>query len=238
MNNSPLLKQLDELIDEYCTPEWRDLALQNTTKLKFKPGENIFKEGQNAENIFMVSHGHVKVYSNYTEDVEVILRFATDGQVIGHRGMGEDFTFSVTAIAMTTTTVKVLPMSIFQNLLKSNNEFCYYFLLFFTEELRRSERSRKNLLNMSVKQRVAKAIRMNAEAFGFNNDTPTLLSFTITRKDIASLANTTYESVIRSLSELQSDGTIKLEGKQIHILDKDKLCELTLYRSAYCPGVS
>lgn len=226
--DSPHLKQLDELIDEYCTPEWRDLATQNTSHLKFKAGENIFKEGQKADYIYMVNHGRVKVYSNYTDDVEVILRFATDGQVIGHRGMGEDFTFSVTAVAMAPTSVKALPMSVFQSLLKANNEFCYFFLLFFTEELRRSERSRKNLLNMTVKQRVAKAVRMTGEAFGFDSDNPTLLAYTITRKDIASLANTTYESVIRSLGELQNDGLIKLEGKQIHILDRNALCDLTL----------
>lgn len=224
---SPLLKQLDELIDEFCTPEWRDMAIQNTRELKFKTGENIFKEGQHADYIHMVKEGRVKVYANYTDDVEVIYRFAAKGQVIGHRGMGEDFSFPITAVALSPTTVKVLKMDLFLNLLKANNMFCYYFMLFFTEELRRSERSRKNLLNMTVKERVAKAIRMNLEAFGFKEDDDSLLDFTISRKDIASLANTTYESVIRSLSDLQAEGIIKIEGKKLRILDTDRLCVMT-----------
>ena len=225
--DSPLLKQLDELIVEFCTPEWRDLVNKNTTVLKFKAGENIFKEGQSADHIYMVNEGRVKVYANYTDDVEVIYRFATDGQVFGHRGFGEDFTFPITAVALSPTTVNVLKMEMFQNLLKANNMFCYYFMLFFSEELRRSERSRKNLLNMTVKERTAKAIRMNVEAFGFRLENHTLLDFTISRKDMASLANTTYESVIRSLSELQSDGVIKIEGKTLRILDREALCKMT-----------
>ncbi len=225
--DSPLLKQLDELIDEYCTPEWRDLAIKNTKILKFKRGENIFKEGQSADYIYMVDDGRVKVHANYTDDVEVIYRFATNGQVIGHRGIGEDFTFPITAVALSPTTVKVLKMEIFLNLLKANNMFCFHFMLFFSEELRRSERSRKNLLNMTVKERVAKAVRMNLEAFGFTANDSTLLDFTISRKDMASLANTTYESVIRSLAELQNDGVIKIEGKALRVLDSETLCKMT-----------
>ncbi|MCF8464087.1 MAG: Crp/Fnr family transcriptional regulator [Flavobacteriales bacterium] len=225
--NSKDLKQLDKLIENYCTPEWRKLAWSNTSTIEVNAGELIFKEGEKAENIFMVKHGRVKVYSNYTPEMETIVRFAIDGQIIGHRGFGEDFTFSVSAVALSTTSVFVLPMSIFQNLLKANNLFCYYFMLFFTEELRRSERMHKNQLNMTVKQRVAQAIRMNMENFGFEPTDTSLLSFTLTRKDMASVASTTYESVIRSLAELQKEEIIKIEGKKLRILNKDKLCEMT-----------
>ena len=199
----------------------------NTTELSYGEGELIIKEGDKADNIYMVKHGRVKVYSNYTESVEVIARFATDGQVIGHRGFGEDFTFSISAVALSPTSVYVLPMSVFQSLLKANNLFCYAFMMFFAEELRRSERMRKNQLNMTVKQRVAQAVRMNMESFGFDIEDDSLLSYTITRKDMASLASTSYESVIRSLAELQKDGIIQLQGKQIRIIDKKTLCEIT-----------
>ncbi|MCB9245626.1 MAG: Crp/Fnr family transcriptional regulator [Flavobacteriales bacterium] len=226
--NSAELKQLDKLIEKFCAPEWRELAQQHTTTLDFRKGELILKEGQKAENIFMVKQGRVKVFSNYTDQIEVIVRFATDGQVIGHRGFGEDFTFSISAVALSDTSVYILPMSIFQSLLKANNLFCYYFMMFFAEELRRSERMRKNQLNMSVKQRVAQAIRMNMESFGLNESDPGLLSFTLSRRDIASLAGTTYESVIRSLAELQNDGIIGIEGKKLRITNIDALCAMTL----------
>ena len=200
--------------------------MENTTQLTFKKGETIFKEGQRMDNMYMVDKGRVKVYANYSKDVEVVIRFATDGQTLGHRGLGDDNIFPVTAEALTETTVNILPLSVFNDLLKNNYEFCYYFMLFFAEELRRTERRKKNLLKMTVKQRVAGAIKLNAEAFGFEKDDPTLLSYTASRKDISSLANTTYESTVRSLSELQSDKILKIEGKKIRVVDQDKLYEL------------
>jgi CRP/FNR family transcriptional regulator len=221
------LKQLNKLIENYCTPEWRKLAWANTLTIELKAGDMVFKEGDHAENIYMVKHGRVKVYSNHTPEIEVIARFATDGQVIGHRGFGEDFTFSVSAVALSDSTVYSTPMETFQSLLKANNLFCYYFMLFFTEELRRTERANKRKLNSTVKERVAQAIRMNMENFGFDEEDETLLAFTITRKDMASIASTTYESVIRSLAELQSDGLIGIEGKRLRIIDRKRLCEMT-----------
>ena len=220
------LEQLDYLFGKYCSKEWRDKARENTSTLTFKKGETIFKEGQPMNNMYMVGKGRVKVYSNYTKDIEVVLRFATDGQTLGHRGIGGDHIFPVTAEALTETSVNLLPYPIFEDLLKNNNEFCFYFMMYFAEELRRTERQRKNLLNMTVKQRVAKAIEMNIESFGFSKEEPNLLRYTISRKDISSLANTTYESTIRSLSELQAETVLKIEGKKLRILDRDKLCAL------------
>lgn len=226
--NSAELKQLDKLVEKYCTPEWRQKANNNTTILNYKSGETIIKEGQKAENILMVRHGRVKVYSNYTDKIEVIARFATDGQVIGHRGIGEDFTFSISAVALTETSVFILPMNIFLEMLQHNNTFCYYFMMFFAEELRRSERMQKNQLNMTVKQRVAQAVRMNMESFGFDQKDKMLLSYTVSRRDIASMASTTYESVIRSLKELEQDEIIRMEGKKLRVTDKETLCKMTL----------
>jgi CRP/FNR family transcriptional regulator len=177
--------------------------------------------------MYMIEKGRVKVFSNYTKDIEVVIRFATDGQTLGHRGLGDDGVFPITAEALTETSVNILPLNIFEDLLRNNNEFCYYFMMFMAEELRVTERQRKNLLNMTVRQRVAKAIKMNVEAFGFSEEDPKLLSFTITRKDISSLANTTYESTVRSLSELQSENVIEIVGKKLRVIDSDKLCEIT-----------
>lgn len=223
----PDIKQLDQLFRTYCTKKWRSVAVENTTTLAFKKGETIFKEGQRMENMYMVDKGRVKVYTNYSKDEEVVIRFASDGQTLGHRGLGDDHVFPITAEALTETTVNILPLKVFEDLLKNNNEFCYYFMLFVSEELRRSEKRKKNLLKMTVKERVAEAVKLNVDSFGFDKQDTSLLSYTISRKDISSLANTTYESTVRSLSDLQAEKVLKIEGKKIRVLDLDKLNEIT-----------
>jgi len=221
--NSAELKQLADLITNYCTPAWQEILFQSAVLLEYKPGEIIFKEGQKADSVYMVKEGRIKVFSNFTEKIEIIARFSSDGQVIGHRGFGENFTFSVSAKSLSRSSIYIFPIEVFQNMLMANNMFCYYFLLFFAEELRRTERMQKNLLNMSVKQRVAMAIKINQESFGYRKGEQGLFAFTLSKKDLAFLANTSYESVVRTLKEFEKEAVIQLEGKQIRLLDEAAL---------------
>jgi len=82
---------------------------------------------------------------------------------------------------------------------------------------------------MAAKEKVAAAILTIINAFGFDKNDLSLLSFTPTRKDIASIAGTTYETVIRVLSNLEKSKIIIQEGKAIRVLDLDYLksfCEM------------
>ncbi|MCC6542621.1 MAG: Crp/Fnr family transcriptional regulator [Flavobacteriales bacterium] len=214
------------LFNADCTTEWQALAYSHTTTLLFKAGETIFKEGQKCENMYMIGQGRVKVFTNFSRKVEVILRLASDGFALGHRGLLMDRTFPVTAVALTPTTIHMLPIRVFEDMLRANALFCYHFTLFLAEEMARSEQLRKNLVSMTVKGRVALALRINADVFGFDPKDRTLLAHTITRKELAALANSTYESVVRTLSEFQEKGLITLDRKKVRINDMDQLCRL------------
>ncbi len=215
--------RLNALIEQYCTPEWRELMRSRNTRQTFRKGESIFKQGEVADKMYMIEHGKVKVLASYQKGRDRIVRLASDGEVLGHRGIGTDLIYTANVIALSETEVNIIPMSLFLSVLKANNLFCYHFLLFFVDELRVLDQQARDILNMTVTQRVAKALRMNMDAFGFDAKDKKRLAFTISRKEIAQVADTTYESVIRSLSELQELGLIELTGKQIRILLKKEL---------------
>ena len=119
--------------------------------------------------------------------------------------------------------MNVIPMQLFLSTLKANNLFCYHFLLFFAEELRALDQHMRDLMNLDVAQRIAKVLKMNMVTFGFDTTNKKKLAFTLSRKDIASAAGTTYESVIRALSEFQREGIIDMVGKEIRIMKKREL---------------
>lgn len=219
MEPIPLPDTLAELIRKHCSPEWQALVKEKCTTLSFEPGEDIFKEGHPADQLYIVRKGKAKVYSTFEPGSARILRFARDGQVLGHRGIGEDFSYTVTATALVPTTVDLIPMPLFLSTLKANAAFSFHFMLFLAEELRRSEAQTKALMNMSVEQRVAKALIATLHCFGFNSDDKTLLAYTPSRQDLADYAGTTYESTIRALSALQKKKLIKTVGREIRITD-------------------
>lgn len=227
MEPIPLPDTLAELIRKHCSPEWQALIKEKCTTLSFEGGADIFMEGHPADQLYIVRKGKAKVYSTFESGSTRILRFARDGQVLGHRGIGEDFTYTVTATALAPTTVDLMPMPLFLSTLKANAAFSFHFMLFFAEELRRSEAQTKALMNMGVEQRVAKALLATLHCFGFDKDDKTLLAFTPSRQDLSEYAGTTYESTIRALSALHKKKLIKPVGKEIRILDLKKLEALT-----------
>jgi CRP/FNR family transcriptional regulator len=223
MDPIPLPDRLDTLLHQHCSPEWRKLLEQRTKVQQFAAGEDIFKEKQKADILYIMRHGKAKVYSTFEPGSSRILRFARDGQVLGHRGIGMDFTYTVTATALSDCVLEMIPMPLFLEVMRANAAFTFHFMLFMAEELRRSEQQVKNLMNMSVLQRVAKALQATAECFGYDPDDRSLLAFTPSRQDLADYAGTTYESTIRAIGELQKKKLIKTMGREIRIMDRRKL---------------
>jgi len=211
---------MESFLKQYCSKEWQEFVSFHKKQITVNANDFIFKEGDPTEGLYIVNKGRVKVVSKDLEEKEVLIRLASDGDILGHRGFGGDWTYPISAITFEKTQISFIPIDVFNTLAKANTEFTYQLMMFFAEELRRSE---EKILQLPVKNRVAKAIWMNQKVFGFDKDEPNKLSFTLSRKDFASKSLTTYESVIRVLSDLNKEKVIKIVGKSIYIDDLDKL---------------
>lgn len=216
---------MDSFLKKYCTKEWQEFVDFHKQTLFFNENEIIFREGEKVQGLYIVSDGKVKIYSINPDKKETIIRLASDGHIIGHRGFGGDWIYPVSAKTYQKTTVIFIPLTIFNAVAKANVEFTYQLMMFFAEELKQSER--KNEL-IPVKNRTAQAILMNYSIFGKDEKDDLKLSYTISRKDYASLVNTTYESIIRVLSDFNKEQVIEIQGKEIRINNLNKLNQIAL----------
>ena len=69
-----------------CLPEWRPAIDAHRKGYHFKKGELIFREGDKVEGVYFVNSGKVKVHKKWGEEKELIIRFAKEGEIFGHRG--------------------------------------------------------------------------------------------------------------------------------------------------------
>lgn len=211
--------------------EWLEIVRLKREVISFKKGDKIFKEGDRVEGIYFILSGKVKIDMSWGSR-SYILRLASDGQILGHRGFGIDDIYPVTGIALEPTAACFIPSDLFRKLLRTNPEFLYQLAFFYAEELKRTERRMKNLAHMPVKGRVAEGILLIKEAFGVDDNG--CLNYRMSRKDLAALAGTVYETVIRMLNELVADGSIMLQDRDIKVLDEKKLnncCKQELIKS-------
>lgn len=73
-----------------------------------------------------------------------------------------------------------------------------------------------------VRERIAEALLLLNEAYGFKADGITIDS-SLTRREIANIAGTTTETSIRILSDFDKENLIHLKGKEIQIVNRNKL---------------
>jgi CRP/FNR family transcriptional regulator len=198
-----------------CLPEWLPAVAANKKTIHFKKGELIFKEGEEVKGIFFVFEGTVKVHKRWGAEKELIIRFAKDGDIIGHRGLGEEVIYPVSGTAIEATTVCFVDLDFFKSTLRVNNEFTISLLMFYADELQRSERKMNNLAHMQVKGRIAYSLLSLYRKFGVTPEGA--INIIISRQDLASYAGTTYETVFRILNEFTQDKIIAIDNKNIVI---------------------
>jgi CRP/FNR family transcriptional regulator len=208
-----------EVLSKMCSPEWCEFMMSRSEELSFSANEVIFEFDQEAKGIYLIREGKVKILGSNGQGGMRIIRLATKNDFIGHRGFGGDWIYSVQAIALEESKVLFIPLNTFIGVFKANPDFAYNLLVFFADELRDSESFAKLVL---VRKAVANALYKNYQVFGLVENS-TLLSYNLSRKDLASFAGTTYESLVRILSDFHKSGIISIDGKKIHILDIERL---------------
>jgi len=205
---------------KHSLPEWRELITSRTEILHFKKGQQIFAEGEQAQGFYFLHSGKVKVHKQWGTDKDLIIKIAKGGEVLGHRGIGADQQYPVSATALENTEMCLITAEFLKTTLKVNSELSYELMLYYANELREAELNMRDLVHMDVRGRIAKALIKLEEIFGV--DEMGYIASTISRQDISSFAGTTYETVFKVLNEFNQKGFIVITDKKIMI--KDQMC--------------
>lgn len=207
-----------------CLKEWLPAVQARHQNFSLKKGEMLFKEGDKVTGIYFVYAGKVKVHKHWGSDKELIVRFACKGDIVGHRGVGHELVYPISATALEPVTLCYIDMAFFQASLRVNHTFLYELMLFYAGELQESEKHMRNLAHMPVKGRVANALLLLYSKFGCNSNG--VLNMKISRQDLAAYTGATYETVFRTLNELVHERIIAITNKEIAIVSIERLLRL------------
>lgn len=185
-----------------------------------KKGQTFIIEGAPVHGLFFVYNGKVKVAKTGYNGSEQIVRFVSDGEVIGHRGFGNGEFYQIYAVALEETTLCNFSNAEMTEMLRSAPELMYDFMLFYANELNISETKVKKFNQMTVKEKVIDTFLYIYRKFDQKNG---YFDIPLSRKEIAGFAGTTEEQVIRVISALKKEGLIQASGKKLGIVDVDKL---------------
>lgn len=183
---------------------------------KYKSGQSIYKAGARPEGLYSVREGVVKIELLTPQGQVNIVNFIGSGGLLGYRSFFKNEPHLTSAVAVEDCVVSFLPAADVKKLFECHRELTLKLVSKLADDVKEAEIKWLNQINKSAPARIAEALLFLDEHFH---------SVQWTRKEIAEWAGTTPETVIRTLSTLESEGLIQKNVKNFAILNRAALNE-------------
>lgn len=214
----------DKSFKEILSKEDYNKYIEAKKTVFFNKGEALFEEGSNVDGIYFIENGTAKLYKLGFNRKEQILRFIKEGDIIGYRALLIDEAYQATAEAMSDLQAIFIPSDVFLHLLEVDSQLSYTMLQKISFELGESSNIVTFLAQKTVRERLAEVLLLLEQKLG--TDPEGFIKISLTREEIANLIGTATESAIRLISEFKQDDYIAVEGRNIKILNHEKLKKL------------
>lgn len=194
--------------------------IDNKRSFTCKKAQQFIIEGAPIQGLYFIYKGKVKTVKTGIHGREQIVRLTKEGHTVGFRGFGTSKRYLIGAYALEDTILCNFSNEDMVAILQTIPEFTYDLMLFYAEELNKSENNIRKIAQMNVRERVIDTLLYIHRKFGQVNG---VIELDLSRKEIADFAGTTDEQVIRVISSLKKETLITTVGKKIGLLNIDKL---------------
>ena len=190
----------------------------------YKKKQVIYSEGNHPNRLYYIQKGKVKTFKTNDAGKELTVGLFNEGDFFGYTALLEETVYKETAEAIEDCDVAIIPKEEFENLLHSNKEVTYKFIKMLAKNISEKENQLLGLAYNSLRKRVADALLTLQNKYQKENQDK--FSMHISREDLANIAGTATESLIRTLSDFKTEKLIEISEGNIIITNQKKLAAM------------
>ncbi len=205
--------QSDSPVDNYFGPK---------NSCTIAKGQIIFHEGFSADNCMIIISGFVNLTRKAEDKTESLLDIRQNGDVIGMEAFSDTGKYLCTANAFTDCEMLVVNRSLLYQLRKSRNEEYVFFMQELMIKTMRTFHNRILLLKeSSARTKIAYILLLFSD-----NQLRSPKEIILTREEMSLLAEVSRETASRELSYFNKNKIIKISGKKLSIVKRERLNSL------------
>jgi CRP/FNR family transcriptional regulator, cyclic AMP receptor protein len=197
-------------------------------KKKFQRGTVLYKEGDRAEEFFIIQSGFVKL-QKVVENRLIILAILEKGEFFGDDGVFEKALRYTAAVVLNDSEIIVIPVYDFEMMVMKNIEIGIRLIKKYCTRLQGAYQHLVTTLPEDEKGRVLKVLVWLMSRFGVLKDGKTFLNVPMTPEDISGIAGATMETTQKMLADLSSGGMIGIVDGRIIMVNREKLFKFIEY---------
>lgn len=198
--------------------------VENRSINKYKKKQVIYSEGNKPSRLYYVKAGKVKTFKSNEDGKELTIGLFSPGDFLGYTCLLEQSVYKETAEAIEDTELAIIPKEEFEKLINTSPEAALKFIKLLAKDVTEKEQQLISLAYNSLRKRVADALVTLQQKFK-TEDTGNF-SINISREDLANIAGTATESLIRTLGDFKSEKLIEIKDGCIVILNEKKLASM------------
>jgi CRP/FNR family transcriptional regulator, polysaccharide utilization system transcription regulator len=218
--NSCLFKHF---ICQFISPQDFELLYKNTQQLRFKKNEYILKQGAKSSYMVYLSKGHVKMNFEIDSGKNIILTISNAPNLLGGAIFFNEGINIFSIIAIDDCEVCLIDVDILKSFIEKNGTLSLKLLEFLSTMLKDSIYNFVSVAHKQVNGRIADVLQYLSKKVYKSNS----FTLTLTRKEVSEFAGCSQENVIHTFSKFHKEGLIRINGKDIEILDFEKLAKIS-----------
>ncbi len=191
-------------------------------KKQFKKDSIVLFENENANTLFVIISGRVKVFRAGEGGKEVILTIFGESDFFGEMGLLDGMCRSANVTAIEDSELLLIQRTDFLEFLNSYPEVAIALLQELTERLRAADMKIKSLSLKDAEGRVASVILQIADDTGKIKQGTVEIEKLPYQHDLANMAGTSRETISRMLHTFAKKGLMELDGSKLRIMDYEK----------------
>lgn len=188
-------------------------------------GDRVFEQGEPFAAIYAVRAGAIKVYTMSQSGEEQVIGFYLPGEVFGLDAIDQG-KHQCSAKALETSTICEIPYEQLRDLSGKipNLQSQMYRLL--SREIRLDQNLQLLLSKMSAEERLSSFLLNLAIRYQQRKLSPAAFRLPMSRADIGNYLGLAVETVSRAFTRMQESGIIRVDQREISIIDRQQLCHL------------
>ncbi|MEJ1340329.1 MAG: helix-turn-helix domain-containing protein [Candidatus Sedimenticola sp. (ex Thyasira tokunagai)] len=188
-------------------------------------GETIFRKDDPFRSIFAVKSGSFKTYVPKSDRGDQVVGFQLVGELIGSEGLASEF-YPFTARALEESCVCELRLSRLTETDCDMEKLQQGIIQLLGSEVAFNHEIISSLVHQGADQRIAGFLLSLSQRLERRGMQQKSMRLSMSRGDIGNYLGLASETVSRILTKLQKSGSIRLQHKNLEIIDRAALAEL------------
>lgn len=219
MKHLPLQVRLLPIFQDLDNASFETLS-NNSIYKSLTKGDTLCNKGDPSKGLFILLRGQLKVYEVSVEGREVGLRLIKGVTAFGELGVIDSVPRSADIVALTQAEVAIVPRGVLMKVFTESPQAAFSMFKHLTAMVRRLSQHHSVLTMPSASQRIC---AMLVEMATHTTDSNPMRFEVPRQKELASMVNTTRETVSRTLGQLIDQQVILKEKNRMTVLRMDEL---------------